>query len=102
MFVGSIQLGVGAPELAAATLAVRPEHVRIGAADGAASATVIVVESLGPETLVHLQFEGGDGAVARVAGAYSLPIGSVVPVSIDPRHALVFDPGGKLVWHGAR
>jgi multiple sugar transport system ATP-binding protein len=101
MFVGSIRLGVGGPDLTTATLAVRPEHIRIGAAEGAASATVTLVESLGPETLVHLQFEGGDGAVARVAGAYSLPIGAVVPVSIDARHALVFDGGGRLAWHGA-
>ena len=101
MFVGSMQVGVGAPELAAATMAVRPEHVRIGTAPGATSATVTLVESLGPETLVHLQFEGGDGAIARVAGAHSLPLGSVVPVSVDARYALVFNSDGTLVWHGS-
>ncbi len=102
MFVGPLPLVVGGPELNVATLAIRPEHIRIGTAEGATSATVTLVESLGPETLVHLQFETGDGAVARVAGAYSLPIGAVVPVSADPRDALIFDGVGKLAWHGAR
>ncbi|MEP7344731.1 MAG: TOBE domain-containing protein, partial [Gemmatimonadaceae bacterium] len=102
IFVGPFPLIVDAPELSTATLAIRPEHLHIGAAEGAASATVMLVESLGPETLVHLQFETAEVAVARVAGAYSLPIGAVVPVSVDPRHALIFDGVGKLAWHGAQ
>jgi ABC-type sugar transport system ATPase subunit len=100
-FAGAIPLQVGAPEMASATLAVRPEHVRIGAPDAAVSGAVTLVESLGPETLVHLTLASGEGAVARVAGAYSLPIGAVVPVSVDPRHALLYDADGALAWHGA-
>ncbi|MBV6523007.1 MAG: sn-glycerol-3-phosphate import ATP-binding protein UgpC [Gemmatimonadaceae bacterium] len=101
-FVGPLAVAVGAPLLEAAILGVRPEHLVIGETAEATKATVVLVESLGPETLVHVRFDGSEEAVARVAGAYSLPIGAVVPVSVDPRHALVFDGMGQLAWPGTR
>ncbi|MFN8579777.1 MAG: TOBE domain-containing protein [Gemmatimonadaceae bacterium] len=89
------------PELPRATLAVRPEHLRIGPTDGAVKGTVTLVESLGPETLVHVQLDGGETAVARAPGAHTLPMGAVVPVSVDPSRVLLYDESGALVWRGS-
>jgi multiple sugar transport system ATP-binding protein len=98
-FTGPITLAVHATP-GDATLAVRPEHLRLGAADGAASATVVLVEPLGAETIVHLALADGTELRARVPGYATLTAGTVVPVSVDATHALVFDVAGRLSGRG--
>jgi multiple sugar transport system ATP-binding protein len=99
-FLGALSVPVAAPPMAVATLAVRPEHLRVDAAEGGPHAVVTLVEALGPETLVHLRFEGGDVGVARQSGAHHYEVGSRMRVHMDPRHALIFDGTGRLAWHG--
>ena len=99
-FVGAVTVPVSAAAAPAATLAVRPEHLRLDGQRDGAEAAVTLVESLGPETLVHLQFPSGEEAVARTSGGTTYSVGVTVRVSLDPRSALLYDTAGRLVWRG--
>ena len=83
-----------------ATLAVRPEHLRLGPADGAPEATVVLVEPLGAETIVHLALADGTELRARLPGSSVMQAGATVHVSVDPACALVFDAAGRLAGRG--
>ncbi len=100
-FVGALTVPVGAGDMPSATLAVRPEHLKIGPAEGAVKASVTLVEALGPETLVHLQLDTSETAVVRAAGAHTLPIGAVVPVTVNAANALLYHDSGALAWAGS-
>ena len=85
---GSVTVPVDAGELKpgdAVTLGVRPEHVRIIAADGAAlSATIQLVENLGDHSILHLDREQQDGGrvlakVEKAPAAEGKPVGFELP-----------------------
>jgi ABC-type sugar transport system ATPase subunit len=99
-FLGALTVPVAAPPMGVATLAVRPEHLRVDAPEGSPKAVITLVEALGPETLVHLRFEGGETGVARLSGAHRFDVGATLLVTVDPRHTLIFDAAGRLAWHG--
>jgi multiple sugar transport system ATP-binding protein len=99
-FVGAVNLPVDAPAAPSATLAVRPEHLRLETAEGSTEAAVTLVESLGSETLVHLQFPSGEEAVARADGGAAFAIGRSVRVGVDASRALLYDAQGQLLWRG--
>ena len=99
VFTGPLTMGVHATP-GDATLAVRPEHLRLGPADGAVEATVVLVEPLGAETIVHLALADGTELRARVPGHATVVAGAVVPISVDVSHALVFDVAGRLSGRG--
>src|ERR1039458_4909113 len=74
--------------LEAATVGVRPEHLRVGEPEGPglrASATVDVVEFLGNDALIHAASEGRD-VVAIVGADTRLAVGDTVILSAAPRH----------------
>lgn len=72
----------------AADMAIRPEHISLDPAG--ASATVRVVQPLGPMTTVSLAWEGGT-LTARLPGMAHLVPGQPVGVGLDPDHLLFFD-----------
>jgi hypothetical protein len=74
-------------------LAVRPEHLVLGAAMDAAPATVLLVEPLGPESLVRLRLRSGDVVVARVPGEATCRIGDDVGVRVATGEGLCFRAG---------
>jgi multiple sugar transport system ATP-binding protein len=74
-------------------LAVRPEHLVLGAAIDAAPATVLLVEPLGPESLVRLKLRSGDVVVARVAGEATCRMGDDVGVRVATGEGLCFRAG---------
>ena len=75
-------------------LGLRPEHLRVRDAakpgEQTIEATVNWVESLGPETHLHLT-SAGHGYVVRAAPRTRLGTGQRVDVSFDLRHARYFD-----------
>src|SRR5881296_3621000 len=76
-------------------LGVRPEHVGLcGEDQGVGNATVVVVEPLGAETLVHL-VAGGQALIARLPGLVELRAGDVVGVRLDRRRLHLFDVAGE-------
>ena len=82
---------------ARATIGVRPEDVELqpAAIDGGDDAQVVVVEPMGSETLVTLDFRG-QRLVARVGADRMFEPGQRVSVRIPPERSLAFDA------HGAR
>ena len=104
LFDGAVRLRVAAPPVEFATLAVRPEHLDLVAPSAGAAGEVSLVEPLGPETLLHVRLSGGEEATLRLPGgapASATPaVGDRVGVSVRAEHALVYDPGGRLVGRG--
>ena len=76
-------------------LGVRPEHVSLCAVgQGVGNAAVRVVESLGAETLVHVD-AGGQTLVAKLPGMVELHVGATVGVNLDRRRLHLFDGAGE-------
>ena len=87
-FIGSPATNFLKPHLipgrfpSAATIGIRPEHIVLGdAADGKLNATVVHVEALGAETLVHLKLAEGELVTVRQDGSLRKPPPSA-PVSV--------------------
>ena len=88
----------------AATLAVRPHHVRLAprsAEADAYAATVIAMETNGSETFVHLRV--GDARwVMLTHGVHAFEIGSALTVHVEPGDVMSFDPAGRSITPAAR
>jgi multiple sugar transport system ATP-binding protein len=77
-------------------LGIRPEDVEVAAhpADDAQPADVVVVEPMGSETLLTLDFRG-QRLVARVGADRRFEPGQNVWIRIPPERALTFDAAGR-------
>ncbi len=75
-------------------LGVRPEHVGVcGVDQGVGNAAVLVVETLGSETLVHLDADG-QTVVAKLPGIVEVAVGDLVGVKVDRQRLHLFDAAG--------
>ncbi len=99
-FTGPVTVPVIATVSGDATLAIRPEHIRVAADGEGIQAVVTRVEPLGPETLVHLRLPDGIELTARAAGAGPVTEGSTARLTFDTAQALVFDGIGRLAGRG--
>jgi multiple sugar transport system ATP-binding protein len=89
-FVPGAAIGLSAPEIG-----LRPEHIRLTPAPGAAlSGTVRLVERLGNQTLVHVATPGGIVCI-QGAGRLSAAIGDSTGLAFDADQALHFDRDGR-------
>ena len=98
-FDGAVSVRVAAPFAEVATLAVRPEHLTLVDPAAGSSGEVILVEPLGPETIVHVRLAAGDEARLRMGGG-APAVGTAVGVQVCSPEALVFDGRGRLVGRG--
>ncbi|MDF3018025.1 MAG: sn-glycerol-3-phosphate transporter ATP-binding protein UgpC [Thermomicrobiales bacterium] len=71
-------------------LGVRSEHVLLAPPGDEVTATVQVVQPLGPSTVVTAAWDGG-ALTARVQGIAALPPGETVGLRLDPAGLLFFD-----------
>ena len=79
----------------AVTLGIRPEHVRVVAADqGAFSATVQLVEDLGDHVLLHLDRRQLDGRIIVKSVERRVKPGDVIHFELPPEDCHVFDGRG--------
>jgi ABC-type sugar transport system ATPase subunit len=80
------------------TLGVRAEDivVRASPADGAGEARVLVIEPMGSETLVTLDYRG-QRLVARLEGDCRLEAGQTASITLPPDKTLTFDAAGQRV-----
>ncbi len=78
----------------AATLGVRPEHLR-PAADGMFSGSVELFERLGPLSFAHLARDGADSIVAQLGGDRHVELGDQLAFTVRPEDALLFDRDGR-------
>jgi multiple sugar transport system ATP-binding protein len=87
-----VRLARGARTLGRAVLGVRPEHVRLSEGSDGLPVTVSLIEPLGDETLVFLDYGGPASLVAKVSGEEKIAMG-------DRRHAVLRTD--KLVFFDA-
>jgi multiple sugar transport system ATP-binding protein len=89
----SLRAPAGIAEGRKVTCGIRPEH--IGAGDGEHRARIVVVESLGLGTLIHARL--GDTAICIYAmDRIDAPVGSDLPITIDPANLHLFDPASGV------
>jgi len=71
---------------------VRPENLRLGGAEKSHFVmTVGIVEQLGADTHVHGNLVGGADMVVRLEGVHSIPGGTELTLTADPKSVHVFD-----------
>ena len=81
----------------AVTLGARPDMLAI-ADHGPLSGTVVLVEQLGKETMVHVDLEKGEEPITVVQdGQYALEPGQTISLSIDSTRIHLFDQVGQRV-----
>jgi multiple sugar transport system ATP-binding protein len=87
---------------AKATLGVRPEHLSLGEARGAApAATVRLAEHLGSETMLYLEAADGVPISVRADGLSRAKVGDRVAVGLDPASCHLFDADGRTLVNGS-
>ena len=81
-----------------AILGVRPEHVRLADGRGSWPATVSLIEPLGDETLVFLDYGGPASLVAKVDAEEKLAVGDRRALSFRLDRVVLFDAqtGGRI------
>src|SRR5215475_14494190 len=80
-----------------ATLGARPEHVRLGDGADASPATVSLIEPMGDETLVFLDYGGPVSLVAKVDAEDKVAVGDRRPFTLRADRLTFFDgTGGRL------
>jgi multiple sugar transport system ATP-binding protein len=96
---GPLTIPVGLAYAGQIRLGVRPEHVAVcGADQGVGNARVSMVETLGSETLLHLDADG-QTIVARLQGdgRFEVPEGEQVGLLMEARHLHFFDASGARI-----
>jgi len=84
-----------------ATLGVRPEAIRVG--DGARfTAQVTLVEPLGKETLIYLQYEPDRFLIAIAGGEFTAEEGTTVQFDFQGARLYLFDADGQRIDAGVR
>jgi multiple sugar transport system ATP-binding protein len=98
-FIGSPKMnfisGEAATRHGAATIGVRPEHLKIAGEDGGWPGTIMVAEHLGSDTFVHVDAGPIGTLTARHVGELGLSAGDRVVLSPVPSRIHRFDADGK-------
>ena len=76
------------------TLGLRPQHLTLAAGEGDFSATVILIEALGSESVIHAKLDSGAPVLAVLPGQPKLGKGDRVHFNFDPAALHVFDTNG--------
>ena len=99
-FIGSPRMnlltGPRAQDHEAATIGIRPEHLKV-AADGAFSGVVQTVEHLGNEALVHARLDDGTVLTARCPEDVVTGPGEAIAFWADRALVHRFDPDGRAL-----
>ncbi|MBN9309612.1 MAG: ABC transporter ATP-binding protein [Devosia sp.] len=97
-FIGSPRMnfleGPAADKYRAATIGVRPEHMRISRESGEWAGRVGVAEHLGSDTFFHIHVDGAGMQTVRTEGEKDFAPGDPVWLSPDPSHIYRFDQSG--------
>ncbi|MCO4317057.1 ABC transporter ATP-binding protein [Phyllobacterium sp. 21LDTY02-6] len=100
-FIGSPRMNlIEGPEAArhdAATLGVRPEHVKISTTEGAWKGTVGVSEHLGSDTFIHVQTESAGKITVRTDGDFTAEHGQPVYLTPDAPRMHRFGADGQAI-----
>ncbi len=98
-FIGSPRMNFVSGEIAArhgaATIGVRPEHLKIGREGEGWHGTIMAAEHLGSDTFVYVDAGPIGTLTARHVGELGLSAGDRVVLSPDPSRIHRFDPDGR-------
>jgi ABC-type sugar transport system ATPase subunit len=75
-------------------LGIRPEHLHRGPTDNALEATVVAVERLGSESLLHARLSTDELVTWRAIGSDSSNPGDAVILGMDAAQCHLFDGAG--------
>ena len=89
--------GEAAAKQGAATIGVRPEHLKIAREGGGWPGTVMVAEHLGSDTYLYVDAGPIGTLTARSVGELNLSAGDRVMLSPEPARIHRFDEGGKAL-----
>jgi multiple sugar transport system ATP-binding protein len=99
-FIGAPKMnfisGAAAARHGAATIGVRPEHLKIAREGEGWPGTIMVAEHLGSDTFVYVDAGPIGTLTARHVGELALSAGDRVVMSPEPSRIHCFDEGGKL------
>ncbi|MBZ5762384.1 ABC transporter ATP-binding protein [Rhizobium sp. VS19-DR104.2] len=97
-FIGAPRMnridGAAAAALGAATIGVRPEHIRVNQDGGLWPATVEVIENLGAESYIHARSDAAGALVVRVQGLAGVKVGERIGLSPTDGFIHRFDDHG--------
>ncbi len=97
-FIGSPKMnffeGAAADKYGAATIGIRPEHMRISKDAGDWAGRVGVAEHLGSDTFLHVHVDGAGLQTVRTEGDNSFSHGDPVWLTPDPERIYRFDHSG--------
>ncbi|EJL03956.1 sugar ABC transporter, CUT1 family, ATP-binding protein [Pseudomonas fluorescens Q2-87] len=79
------------------TLGIRPEHVSLKAAEGAAGVVVTGVEYLGSETYVHMETGQDDPLICRCEANPGWQVGDRVELQLEANNLHLFDAAGSAL-----
>jgi multiple sugar transport system ATP-binding protein len=100
-FIGSPKMnfvsGETAAEYGAATIGIRPEHLKIGKEGEGWPGTVSVAEHLGSDTFLYVDAGKLGTLTVRAIGEFSLKAGDRVWLSPDPARLHRFDKDGGVI-----
>jgi multiple sugar transport system ATP-binding protein len=100
-FIGSPRMnlieGAEAQKRGAATMGIRPEHLRVSREAGDWAGTVGVAEHLGSDTFLHVNVDGVGALTARTEGEFGLQHGEKVYLTPDPSRIHRFDASGAVL-----
>ena len=97
-FIGSPKMnfvqGTEAGKRGAATIGIRPEHLRVSREAGEWSGIVSVAEHVGSDTFLHVDVAGAGALTARAEGEFGLNHGERAYLTPDPARIHRFDGAG--------
>ncbi len=100
-FIGSPRMnfidGAEAARYKAASIGVRPEHIRLSQESGAWRGVIGVAEHLGSDTFIHVHVDGVGTMTARASGEFELEHGQAVFLTPDEGKLHRFDASGEVI-----
>jgi multiple sugar transport system ATP-binding protein len=100
-FIGSPKMnfvsGEAAKEQGAATIGVRPEHLRVEREGDGWQGKVVVAEHLGSDTFLYVEAGPLGTLTARYVGELGMKAGDLVSLTPDPARIHRFDDSGKSI-----
>ncbi|WP_163264389.1 ABC transporter ATP-binding protein [Chelativorans alearense] len=98
-FIGAPKMnlidGAEAMKHSAATIGIRPEHIRLSPESGEWTGTVGVTEHLGADTLLHVAVDGVGQVTVRADGEYQVRSGDTVRLTPAPDKLHRFNAQGE-------
>ena len=100
-FIGSPKMNFITGQLAAkhhaATIGIRPEHIKLAASGGDLQGSILLTEHLGSDSFLHVDCGAAGRLTVRAPGDYAGKAGDSVALHFDPARIHRFESNGKVL-----